>query len=370
MATALHKPLKCLGEEFYREALEHCRSYNARLCAERSLRLPFLDAQTGVAQSNSYIWMDSAHRRPGHCPGQLYSYPARCWRKKRRLNILEAPRLRPYLEAPLRREGALPEGPVLEALLSAETPETPEETPEPTRAPPAEFPHEPEGPEEAEEETPRGAGRRNRARGKALGLVMKRRAAAVAAAAAAVCGKRYKNRPGLSYHYSHTHLAEEEGEEPGGGAGPPRRNHHRQFYKEFNWAPENQRRNTGRPAPPGPPPEGPCDFCAGGNRTRGGDEQLITCADCGRADIGDIGDEQLITCADCGRAGHPSCLQFSLAMAAAARSYRWQCIECKSCSLCGTADNDEQLLFCDDCDRGYHVYCLSPAMAEPPEGME
>ncbi|XP_063038731.1 zinc finger protein neuro-d4-like [Melospiza melodia melodia] len=110
MATALHKPLKCLGEEFYREALEHCRSYNARLCAERSLRLPFLDAQTGVAQSNSYIWMDSAHRRPGHCPGQLYSYPARCWRKKRRLNILEAPRLRPYLEAPLRREGASARG--------------------------------------------------------------------------------------------------------------------------------------------------------------------------------------------------------------------------------------------------------------------
>lgn len=29
----------------------------------------------------------------------------------------------------------------------------------------------------------------------------------------AVCGKRYKNRPGLSYHYTHTHLAEEEGEE-------------------------------------------------------------------------------------------------------------------------------------------------------------
>lgn len=28
-----------------------------------------------------------------------------------------------------------------------------------------------------------------------------------------VCGKRYKNRPGLSYHYTHTHLADEEGEE-------------------------------------------------------------------------------------------------------------------------------------------------------------
>lgn len=29
----------------------------------------------------------------------------------------------------------------------------------------------------------------------------------------AVCGKRYKNRPGLSYHYAHSHLADEEGED-------------------------------------------------------------------------------------------------------------------------------------------------------------
>jgi hypothetical protein len=31
----------------------------------------------------------------GLAPGQIYTYPARCWRKKRRLNILEDPRLRP-----------------------------------------------------------------------------------------------------------------------------------------------------------------------------------------------------------------------------------------------------------------------------------
>ncbi|KAF7251606.1 Zinc finger protein DPF3 [Varanus komodoensis] len=28
-----------------------------------------------------------------------------------------------------------------------------------------------------------------------------------------ICGKRYKNRPGLSYHYAHTHLASEEGDD-------------------------------------------------------------------------------------------------------------------------------------------------------------
>ena len=61
-------PPRSLGEDFYREAIEHCRSYNARLCAERSLRLPFLDSQTGVAQNNCYIWMEKTHRGPGTGP--------------------------------------------------------------------------------------------------------------------------------------------------------------------------------------------------------------------------------------------------------------------------------------------------------------
>ncbi|CAM4551426.1 unnamed protein product [Leuciscus chuanchicus] len=96
-------------------------------------------------------------------------------------------------------------------------------------------------------------------------------------------------------------------------------------------------------------PNGYCDFCLGGSKKTGCPEDLISCADCGRS-------------------GHPSCLQFTVNMTAAVRTYRWQCIECKSCSLCGTSENDDQLLFCDDCDRGYHMYCLSPPMSEPPEG--
>ncbi|KAK0168688.1 hypothetical protein PV327_002464 [Microctonus hyperodae] len=65
---------------------------------------------------------------------------------------------------------------------------------------------------------------------------------------------------------------------------------------------------------------------------------------------------------------HPTCLQFTANMIVSVRKYRWQCIECKCCSICGTSDNDDQLLFCDDCDRGYHMYCLSPPLASPPEG--
>ncbi|ERE73102.1 zinc finger protein DPF3-like protein [Cricetulus griseus] len=114
-----------LGDQFYKEAIEHCRSYNSRLCAERSVRLPFLDSQTGVAQNNCYIWMEKRHRGPGLAPGQLYTYPARCWRKKRRLHPPEDPKLRlleikPEVELPLKKDGFTSESTTLEALLRGE----------------------------------------------------------------------------------------------------------------------------------------------------------------------------------------------------------------------------------------------------------
>lgn len=65
---------------------------------------------------------------------------------------------------------------------------------------------------------------------------------------------------------------------------------------------------------------------------------------------------------------HPSCMQFSQSLSTVVHTYRWQCIECKSCHFCGTSENDDQLLFCDDCDRGYHMYCLRPPLKHPPEG--
>uniref|UniRef100_A0A8B9M270 DPF1-3 N-terminal domain-containing protein n=1 Tax=Accipiter nisus TaxID=211598 RepID=A0A8B9M270_9AVES len=94
MALVVKGCVFILGDQFYKEAIEHCRSYNSRLCAERSVRLPFLDSQTGVAQNNCYIWMEKRHRGPGLAPGQLYTYPARCWRKKRRLHPPEDSRLK------------------------------------------------------------------------------------------------------------------------------------------------------------------------------------------------------------------------------------------------------------------------------------
>lgn len=47
--------------------------------------------------------------------------------------------------------------------------------------------------------------------------------------------------------------------------------------------------------------------------------------------------------------GHPSCLQFTARLTENVKKYRWQCIECKSCSLCGTSDNDvSELFYCID----------------------
>ncbi|KAK3531488.1 hypothetical protein QTP70_023277, partial [Hemibagrus guttatus] len=310
-----------LGEEFYREAIEHCRSYNARLCAERSMRLPFLDSQTGVAQSNCYIWMEKNHRGPGVSPGQLYTYPARCWRKKKRLNILDDPRLGPIefkidYESALKKEGGVPEGPVLESLLSGEPLDKKVETKEeeamsecqaPLKLLVGDFPHELDV-EEMEEDMPK---RKNRTKARACG----------------VGGMRKRQEPASIEDRDKPYVCDS-------------------AYHCAAVCLLSKKAADGSVIP-----NGYCDFCLGGSKKTGCPEDLISCADCGRS-------------------GHPSCLQFTVNMTAAVRTYRWQCIECKSCSLCGTSENDDQLLFCDDCDRGYHMYCLSPPMAEPPEGMQ
>ncbi|XP_075470347.1 zinc finger protein DPF3 isoform X7 [Ascaphus truei] len=294
-----------LGDQFYQDAIEHCRSYNSRLCAERSVRLPFLDSQTGVAQNNCYIWMEKRHRGPGLAPGQLYTYPARCWRKKRRLHPPEDPRLRLLeiksdVDFPLRKDNVISEGTTLEALLRGEGIEKKDARDEDSLQEIQrvlendENADEANGDDDKEEEVPK---RKNRSRGRARG------------------GRR-RNDTSLDEHDKPYVCDTRKGSD---GA-----------IISNNY----------------------CDFCLGDsnmNKKSGHSEELVSCADCGRS-------------------GHPTCLQFTVNMTEAVKAYQWQCIECKSCILCGTSENDEQLLFCDDCDRGYHMYCLNPPMAEPPEG--
>nr|XP_009935526.1 PREDICTED: zinc finger protein ubi-d4-like [Opisthocomus hoazin] len=150
-----------------------------------------------------------------------------------------------------------------------------------------------------------------------------------------VCGKRYKNRPGLSYHYAHSHLAEEEGDDKDDSQPPT----------PVSQRSEEQKCRGG----PSLPPAGVAGPSS--RRSRG----FGLGAGCRAA----------LTHVPAVSAGHPSCLQFTPVMMAAVKTYRWQCIECKCCNICGTSENDDQLLFCDDCDRGYHMYCPTPRLFLP-----
>ncbi|XP_060722079.1 zinc finger protein DPF3 isoform X1 [Tachysurus vachellii] len=367
MATVIHNPLKALGDQFYKEAIEHCRSYNARLCADRSIRMPFLDSQTGVAQNNCYIWMEKRHRGPGLDAGQMYTYPARCWRKKRRLHPPIDPQLRLCelrLEAELmsKRETPPAEATALESLIrgdalldkrnnSSKEEETLLEIQRVLEA--EEHGDGFHDDDELEVDTRK---RKQRSKGRGRGSSRKKTETGTCddqdkpyvcdnrhkqKSVDSVCGKRYKNRPGLSYHYTHTHLAEEEGEEEREPEIPQSPAEHKTQNHKLQKGPDS-----------GVIANDYCDFClgdSGSNRKTGQAEDLVSCSDCGRS-------------------GHPTCLQFTENMMHAVRTYQWQCIECKSCSLCGTSENDDQLLFCDDCDRGYHMYCLKPPMTQPPEG--
>lgn len=77
-----------LNDTTYRELLENSENYNTRLCIERRLRMPFLDQQTGVAQTNCALFMKRRHRMPGIREGQIYTYPAAKWRKSKRQYLL------------------------------------------------------------------------------------------------------------------------------------------------------------------------------------------------------------------------------------------------------------------------------------------
>ncbi|XP_033843880.1 zinc finger protein DPF3-like [Periophthalmus magnuspinnatus] len=234
MAAVIQNPLKALGDQFYKEAIEQCRSYNARLCAERSVRLPFLDSQTGVAQNNCYIWMERHHRSPGVRAGQMYTYPARCWRKKRRLHNSTDPGLGIYglhLGGGLMSKDSLPtQSTTLEALLRGEglerrnnaknDEESLLEIQRVLEADAAEDAFDDD--EDFEVDTPK---RRHRGKGRGRGSGRRRadydddkpyvcdsryKPRQNSKSTPTVCAKRYRNRTGLSYHYTHSHMAEEE----------------------------------------------------------------------------------------------------------------------------------------------------------------
>ncbi len=56
--------------------------------------------------------------------------------------------------------------------------------------------------------------------------------------------------------------------------------------------------------------------------------------------------------------GHPSCLDMSEELVSEIQTYRWQCMECKTCTVCQQPHHEDEMMFCDKCDRGYHTFCV------------
>ncbi|KAI8481306.1 Zinc finger protein ubi-d4 [Branchiostoma belcheri] len=347
---AVKQPSAVVGNQFYKEALENASHFNARVVMERKMRLPFLDTLTGVAQTNCSLWMSQSQRRPGIAPGQIYTFPAKRWRKKRRAYFAQ---VNPPLTQEAAKDATLENALGLDSEAANNLIDSVLKDSEDSKDAVDEIDDIPDAGEledssSSDDET---YTRRKRKRG---GRKKKKEKEEPPPPpddrdkpyACEWCGKRYKNRPGLNYHYTHFH----NGEIPDSGkeedSPPPRQANGDGDESGSEDIPYGEKRAKGSG------PSNYCDFCLGDekeNKKSGMPEELISCSDCGRS-------------------GHPTCLQFTPHMTESVKKYRWQCIECKSCHLCGTSENDDQLLFCDDCDRGYHMYCLSPPLSAPPEG--
>ncbi|XP_014260015.1 zinc finger protein ubi-d4 B isoform X9 [Cimex lectularius] len=395
-SSVLNRIESFMADASYREAIENSANYNTRLCVERRLRMPFLDSQTGVAQNHSNLFMTARERIPGLQYGQVYTYPSKRWRKKRRQYLMQP-------QVGLRRCEVPSDSSDLHTISTVENPaaamsedskdsagvkdesakssqdawyyddfelhsmegfddQDPDsdydyeetyskrrkkgrggKTPGRGGATPTDSPHPKKGgkgrgrkkginyAEIGDSEKPFSCDRPPAKRGRPSAASQQQQAQAQIASSEEPIQNPVQSSGQSSQNQASTpHPAKDK---------PPDSMPEQVLIMEQNEKPR---------ATPSPY----CDFCLGdavSNKKSGQPEELVSCSDCGRS-------------------GHPSCLLFTNNMIVSVRKYRWQCIECKCCSICGTSDNDDQLLFCDDCDRGYHMYCLVPPLHTPPEG--
>lgn len=433
----LEKIESFLNDSAYKEIIENSETFNTRLCIERRLRMPFLDAQTGVAQNNCSLFMKKCQRMPGLKEGQLVTYPSARWRKTRRQYLIQQHH-RPFgrfrdpeyesvdsfsnmgMSGIHSMDGSsLGAGGDTDSKDSHKDVEPPKEWfYDEMDIHDMESFEDPEQDSDFDYEEPYHHRRRKRggSGGGGGGGSTSRNSNSGA-------GSRGR---GFNMNNSLDHTPSKRGR--GGGRGRGRKNQLQMDFLNSSGSSTNENRildnsplanlkrsgsgsggqrplipqhlvphtstsplsnimsmNDEPPVPvhiipvpdsklqqisaeeqkerdlkhglkssdkPKAAPSPYCDFCLGNQR-----ENKKTGIP-----------EELISCSDCGRSGHPTCLQFTTNMIISVRKYRWQCIECKYCSICGTSDNDDKLLFCDDCDRGYHMYCLSPPLTNPPEG--
>ncbi|XP_053649137.1 zinc finger protein ubi-d4 isoform X2 [Cherax quadricarinatus] len=414
--SALEKILSFVNDTGYKELMQNSARYNVRIRKDRIYRQPYIDGQTGVAQRHCHLFVSDKHRMPGILQGQVYTYPARRWKTQRRSylgSLMQAAKADPdeHTITTVENPAAIVAAVVEEPVLQPEKVILPEQWATFYEEPPfeEELEDEFESEEDFDDETynRKGSKRKKAPVGRKPKRSNKKKSAPKTPCktpknakkddddpnnkpyGCELCGIRYKTRPGLTYHYAHSHKEEKEEE----AKAPARPNEQIQandptpdylpVQAQASATPQwgqnsfNSGRRSGSTGQSNAVPTMPqaiasptdtpsdknlgkkkvsaspyCDFCLGDsseNKKTGTPENLVSCADCGRS-------------------GHPTCLQFTSNMMKSVVKYRWQCIECKTCTLCGTSENDDQLLFCDDCDRGYHLYCLEPPLSEPPEG--
>lgn len=76
--------------------------------------------------------------------------------------------------------------------------------------------------------------------------------------------------------------------------------------------------------------------------------------------------EGLLRCSRCDTWAHFTCLQLPAHVIELAMRYPWQCIECKTCWFCGSAEQESRMAFCSDCDRTFHIDCLPVPLPRVP----
>jgi len=378
-ADNVKKLEKFFGTGKYKDLAVNTQSFSRKLNEERKMRIPYVDGQTGVAQKHYNNSRRACERMPGTKLGQIYTYPQRRWQKKnyQYLQHFMLPRHLRY-QAEERARMAAEEHP---SMVNEDSNSNSQDKwgdfymndDEYAMADPG---SEPESDSDFEYE---GRGGR-RGKGKKAAIRSKptrssrssRRQEEEMRTPVSDRSQRAAKRgmpptpgtPGSMIPTPVMGMPPPHHMMPGpppphmmqGGPPPGAPGHNGHFPPHGHYQPI-------LPAPPKPPQQQPpaksgaepsdyCDFCLGDK-----DNNKKT----GTA-------EELIGCSECGRSGHPTCLQFTKNMLVSVKQYPWQCIECKTCTLCGTSENDDKLLFCDDCDRGYHMYCLVPPMKVAPEG--
>nr|XP_022318842.1 histone acetyltransferase KAT6B-like isoform X1 [Crassostrea virginica] len=76
--------------------------------------------------------------------------------------------------------------------------------------------------------------------------------------------------------------------------------------------------------------------------------------------------EGILVCQDCNAKAHPSCMGYNATLARRTLESPWQCIDCKTCTVCQDSGDPDTMLFCDACDKGYHMTCHEPAIEDKP----